>query len=83
MAVKGIGKAIKFTPQQIKAIKDSPKGQLPKFVSGGVYKDKDVVSVGGRVGNVGGTIGYDKKKRQAFGSYNVKGKVKGQFGPQD
>ena len=73
---------MKFTSQQIKAIKDSPKGVVPKFITGGVYKDKNVVSVGAKVGKVGGTIGYDKKAKKAFGSYNVGGKVKKSFGPQ-
>lgn len=51
---------------------------------GGTYSDKNVKSIGGRIGSkqnfVGGTIGVAKGK--PFGSYNVNGKVKGSFGPQ-
>lgn len=77
-----MSKAPKFSPAQIRSIKQSPKGVLPKFLQGGLYKDKNVVSVGGRAGKIGGTIGYDKKKKKPFGSVNVGGKVKAKFGPQ-
>jgi len=73
---------LNFTKSQITAIKDSPKGQVPKFMAG-VYNTKQVASVGGKVGKVGGTIGYDKTKKKLFGSYNVNGKVKKSFGPQE
>ncbi len=73
----------KFTPQQITAIKNSPKGQVPKFITAGIYNKGGIKSVGGKIGNIGGSIGYDKNKKKAFGSINYKGKIKGSFGPQD
>ena len=82
MSVKSYGTPMKFSTAQITAIKNSPKGVLPKFIQGGIYKDKNVTSVGGKVGNVGGTIGYDRKAGKPFGSVNYKGKIKGKFGPQ-
>ena len=45
-----------------------------------VHKELGIISAGGRVGNVGGTIGLDRGK--PFGSVNVGGKVVGSFGPQ-
>lgn len=71
---------ISFSPQQIRSIKQSPKGKLPRFLQGGVYKDKNVASVGGKVGNVGGSIGINRKTKRPFGSVNYKGKIKGKFG---
>lgn len=44
-------------------------------------EDKNVVSVGGKIGPVGGSIGLDKGK--LFGSANVNGKVVGKFGPDE
>jgi hypothetical protein len=50
----------KLSSQQIRAIKASPAGKLPRFIQGGFYSDKNVsASVGGRIGKVGGTIGMN------------------------
>lgn len=50
----------------------------------GTYSDKDVKSIGGRIGNkknfIGGTVGIDKGK--PFANANVNGKQVGRFGPQ-
>lgn len=48
----------------------------------GTYEtnDKNIKSFGGKIGNVGGTVGLDKGK--PFGSMNYKGKIFAQFGPQ-
>lgn len=77
---------LNLNAQQIKAIKASRAGQVPKFISDMVYKTPEINSVGGMVktkkGYVGGTIGYDKKAKKAFGSANVNGRVIGKFGPQ-
>ena len=62
---------------------DSELVKRLKRINFGTYNDKDVTSVGGRIGSYGGTVGYDKKKKKVFGSYNVKGKIKGSFGPQE
>lgn len=79
---KTASKSAGFSPQQIRAIKQSPKGKLPSFILKS-YSDSTVNSVAGRVGSVGGTVGYDKKAKRPFGSMNYKGKVKAQFGPQE
>lgn len=79
-----MGNKINLSSQQIRAIKQSPKGKLPGFINGGPYKEGSIKSFGGTIGTknnfVGGTIGMDKNK--PFGSYNVNGKIKGKFGPQ-
>ncbi len=73
--------ANQFTSQQLKAIKDAPKGQLPRFISAGIGRAPGVVSAGGRVGPIGASIGISKGK--PFGSANIKGKIIGKFGPQE
>lgn len=51
----------------------------------GTYSEKDIKSVGGRIGSkknyVGGTLGISKGK--IFGNANIKGKQVGKFGPQE
>jgi hypothetical protein len=72
-----------LTPQQITAIKNSPKGKAPAFIRLGTYKDANVSgSMGGHIGPIGGTLGIDRKTNKTFGSINYKGKILGQFGPQ-
>lgn len=51
-----------------------------KIVGGGVGSAPGIVSVGGHVGPLGGTVGLDHGK--PFGSANVNGKSLGSFGPQ-
>lgn len=74
-----------LSSQQIRSIQQSPKGKLPPFISGGVYREPGLTSIGGSIGRpgsniIGGTIGIDRGK--PFGSVNVKGKVIGSFGSQ-
>jgi hypothetical protein len=71
---------IKLSSQQIRAIKQSPKGVLPKFITAGVYNSKKVASVGVKIGKVGGSVGINKETKKPFGSVNYKGKVKAKFG---
>jgi hypothetical protein len=70
----------KLTPARIAEIKESAKGKLPSFLSGGVYNQDGVKSVGVRVGKYGAAVGVDKGK--PFGSVNKGGRIKASFGPQ-
>lgn len=77
---------LNLTPQQIRSIKQSPKGKLPPFISAGVTTKGPIYSVGAKVGPVGGAVGVDTRgsmKVRPFGSVNIKGKVKAKFGPQE
>lgn len=69
---------LRFSPQQVRAIRNAPKGKVPPFVTAGIGTGPGVVSVGGRVGNIGGAIGMQNGK--PFGSANVGGKIVGKFG---
>ncbi len=69
---------LNLSSQQIRSIKNSPKGKLPRFITVGLGKGPGVVSVGGKIGPVGAAIGLDKGK--VFGSANVRGKIIGSFG---
>lgn len=59
----------------------------PKISAGaGIGKAPGVRSVGAHVKvgskSVGASVGYDKNKKKAFGSFNVNGKAKVKFGPK-
>jgi len=75
----------KFSNQQISAIKRSPAGVLPKFISAsiGMGKAPGVRSIGANVqvgkNNLGGSLGVNKGK--LFGTLNVNHKKSKSFGP--
>ena len=76
----------KFSKQQIGAIKRSPAGKLPKFISAsiGMGKAPGVRSIGANVQvgkkNLGGSLGVNKGK--LFGTLNVNHKKAKSFGPK-
>jgi len=76
----------KFSKQQIGAIKRSPAGKLPKFISVGIGTSKSpgVRSIGANVQvgkkNLGGSLGV--KKGKLFGTLNVNHKKAKSFGPK-
>jgi flavorubredoxin len=65
--------------QQVKKLMAAAKAPA---VGGGTYNDGTIMSAGGHIGSLGGSVGYDRSKRRVFGSVNVNGKIKGKFGPQ-
>jgi len=75
-------KAVVLSPQQVRAIKQAPKGQLPAFIRAGVGRGPQIVSLGASAGvrgrSVGGSVGVSQGK--PFVTLNVNGKNKVKIG---
>ena len=63
-----MSKAPTFSSQQIRSIKQSPKGQLPKFLQVKTGNNNTAAFATARTKKYAGTIGYDKKRKRVYGS---------------
>lgn len=65
---KTASKSAGFSPQQVRAIKASPKGKLPSFMAK-ADNNKGATYITARNKTHAATVGYDKKTKKLYGSF--------------